>query len=96
MKSRETNTKKAPARAGKTPVATKTGPAAAPATETAGATRAVAADELDPAKRIALLSEAERYTMDVAAPVMPIWHYDQYYMYKPPVTPEPCHYPYAT
>jgi oligopeptide transport system substrate-binding protein len=47
-----------------------------------------AADELDPAQRMAILSEAERYSMDEAAPVLPIWHYDQYYMFKPPVTPD--------
>jgi len=47
-----------------------------------------AAIELDPEKRMALLSEAERFTMDEELPVLPLWHYDQYYMYEPPSRPD--------
>ncbi len=41
--------------------------------------------EADPEKRMALLEEAERYTMEEAMPVLPIFQYDWYYMYKPEV-----------
>ncbi len=43
--------------------------------------------EPDPHKRLALLSEAERYLMDEALPILPLWRYDQFYLYKPPLTP---------
>lgn len=42
--------------------------------------------ELDPRKRMKILSEAERYTMEEALPILPLWHYDQYYMFKPAIT----------
>lgn len=40
--------------------------------------------EADPDKRMQLLEEAERYTMEETLPVLPIFQYDWYYMYKPP------------
>jgi len=43
-----------------------------------------AENEPDDEKRMRILEEAERYTMDEALPVLPLWQYDQYYMYKPP------------
>ncbi len=46
-----------------------------------------AALELDPAKRMTILSEAERFTMEEEIPVLCLWNYDQYYMYKPPSKP---------
>ena len=40
--------------------------------------------ETDPETRMAYLEEAERYTMMETIPVMPIFHYSWYYLYKPP------------
>lgn len=43
-----------------------------------------AENEADDEKRMRILEEAERYTMEEAMPVLPLWQYDQYYMYRPP------------
>jgi oligopeptide transport system substrate-binding protein len=43
-----------------------------------------ARDTADPDDRMLLLEEAERYTMMETLPVLPIWHYNYYYMYRPP------------
>lgn len=40
-------------------------------------------DELDPARRLELLAMAERYAVEEAMPVLPLYHYDQYYLYRP-------------
>ncbi|MEM8834863.1 MAG: peptide ABC transporter substrate-binding protein [Planctomycetota bacterium] len=49
--------------------------------------------ETDPAKRMEILAEAERYTMEETLPILPIWHYNWFYMYHPPTndngTPNP-------
>lgn len=42
-----------------------------------------AESEPDPARRLVVLEEAERYAMEVALPVLPIWHYAQYYLARP-------------
>jgi oligopeptide transport system substrate-binding protein len=42
-----------------------------------------AAAELDPAKRLAILTEAERMIVERDAPVIPICHYVTVYMYDP-------------
>lgn len=44
--------------------------------------------EPDPEKRMRLLEEAERMTMMEELPVLPVWHYNYYYMFKPPVDHE--------
>ena len=44
-----------------------------------------AADEVDPAARMRILEQAERYTMEQTLPILPVWHYNYYYMFKPPV-----------
>lgn len=41
--------------------------------------------ETDPAARMALLEEAERLSMDEEVPVLTLWHYAWYYLYKDPV-----------
>ena len=43
---------------------------------------------LDLDARRALLEQAERYAMEQAAPVLPIFHYDQYYLYRPATKPD--------
>ena len=43
-----------------------------------------AENEPDESARLRLLEEAERYTMEEALPVLPLWQYDQYYMHHPP------------
>ncbi len=40
---------------------------------------------VDPEERMAILEEAERYTIMETAPILPVWHYNYYYLYKPPV-----------
>lgn len=47
-----------------------------------------AASTKDQQARMALLAEAERYTAEESMPVIPIWHYDQYYLYRPPSKPD--------
>ncbi|MCA9309963.1 MAG: peptide ABC transporter substrate-binding protein [Phycisphaerales bacterium] len=47
-----------------------------------------AAQEPDVDKRMTLLEEAERYTMEDTLPVLPIWHYNYYYMFEPPLDDE--------
>ena len=44
-----------------------------------------AENEVDPAARMRILEEAERYTMEETLPVLPVWHYNYYYLFKPPV-----------
>lgn len=44
-----------------------------------------AREERDPEKRMDLLEEAERLTMQEELPVLPLWHYNYYYLFKPPV-----------
>ncbi len=44
-----------------------------------------AANEVDPEARMRILEEAERYTMEDTLPILPVWHYNYYYMFKPPV-----------
>ena len=44
-----------------------------------------AANEPEVSARLRILEEAERLTMDETLPVLPIWHYNYYYMYKPPL-----------
>lgn len=39
----------------------------------------------DPEARMAILEEAERYTVMETAPILPVWHYNYYYLYQPPV-----------
>ncbi len=41
--------------------------------------------EPDPEKRMAILEECERYLMDEQVPILPIFHYDWWYLYEPPV-----------
>lgn len=38
----------------------------------------------DPVRRMRLLEEAERLTMDEELPLLPLWQYNFYYMFKPP------------
>ncbi|MFG0293047.1 MAG: peptide ABC transporter substrate-binding protein [Phycisphaerales bacterium JB050] len=38
----------------------------------------------DPEARMAILEEAERYTVMDTAPILPIWHYNYYYLFQPP------------
>ncbi len=45
-------------------------------------------NEPDPDKRMALLEEAERYTMMEAIPIIPIFHYNWFYLYEPPTNPD--------
>ena len=40
--------------------------------------------EADPEKRMRLLEEAERYTMEETVPVLPIFQYNWYYLFEPP------------
>ncbi len=40
--------------------------------------------ELDTEARMRLLEEAERFTMQEALPILPIWHYNYYYLFKDP------------
>lgn len=47
-----------------------------------------AEDETDAARRMDILEEAERYAMDEMAPILPIFHYNWFYMYEPPTTPD--------
>ncbi|MCA9292685.1 MAG: peptide ABC transporter substrate-binding protein [Phycisphaerales bacterium] len=44
-----------------------------------------AANEVDAEQRLRVLEEAERYTMEETLPILPIWSYNYYYMYKPPL-----------
>lgn len=44
--------------------------------------------ESDAAARLVILEEAERYAMEEALPVLPIWHYAQYYLARPADRPE--------
>lgn len=39
-------------------------------------------------ERASLLAEAERYTAEESLPVLPLWHFDQYYLYHPPKKPD--------
>lgn len=41
-------------------------------------------NETDPEKRMEILEEAERYTMEETLPILPIWQYNYYYLYWPP------------
>lgn len=54
--------------------------------------------EIDPAKRMRLLEEAERYTMEETLPVLPIWIYTQFNYFHPEelfgVSPHPRHVQY--
>jgi len=38
----------------------------------------------DPDKRMRILEEAERLTMDEELPILPLWQYNFYYLFKPP------------
>lgn len=49
--------------------------------------------EPDPALRLQLLQEAERYTVEEAMPVLPIHYYDHYYMFRPPTKADGSPYP---
>lgn len=40
--------------------------------------------EADPEKRMEILEECERFLMDEELPILPIFHYDWYFLYKPP------------
>lgn len=40
--------------------------------------------ERDPDKRMAILEEAERYTMEETLPILPIFHYNWYFLYHSP------------
>ncbi len=40
-------------------------------------------EERDPARRMAILEEAERYAMEESLPVLPIWFYQDYHLYDP-------------
>lgn len=40
-------------------------------------------NERDPDKRMRLLEEAERYTMEVSLPILPIWTYTHFYYFRP-------------
>ncbi|MBL8746575.1 MAG: peptide ABC transporter substrate-binding protein [Phycisphaerae bacterium] len=40
-------------------------------------------DEPRAAERLRILEEAERYAMEEALPVLPVWHYAQYYLARP-------------
>lgn len=42
-----------------------------------------AAAEPDPEARRGLLEQAERFLVDEAAPILPIWHYTHYYLARP-------------
>jgi oligopeptide transport system substrate-binding protein len=44
-----------------------------------------ASNTIDPDERMAILEEAERYTVMETAPILPVWHYNYYYLYQPPV-----------
>lgn len=44
---------------------------------------AAAEAELDPAKRMSILEEAERYTMEESLPVLPVWHYQDFNLFDP-------------
>ncbi len=43
-----------------------------------------AENETDADRRMRILEEAERLTMDEELPVLPLWQYNFYYMFKPP------------
>lgn len=49
---------------------------------------AAAENETDPRRRFDILEEAERYTMEEALPILPLWHYMRCYLYRPPVKPD--------
>mgnify|MGYP006279035661 CR=1 FL=1 len=44
-----------------------------------------AAAEVDAGERMRILEEAERYTMEETLPILPVWHYNYYYLFHPPV-----------
>lgn len=44
--------------------------------------------EPDAEKRMAMLEEIERYTMEETVPILPIFHYDWYYLYRSPTGPD--------
>lgn len=44
--------------------------------------------EPDPEKRMRILEEAERYTMEEELPVLPLWRYNHYYLFHPPTKPD--------
>ena len=44
--------------------------------------------EPDPDTRMRILEEAERYTMEEALPLLPLFHYGWWYLYEPPVDAE--------
>lgn len=46
---------------------------------------AQAEDTADPEPRMEILEEAERYTVMETAPILPVWHYNYYYLFQPPV-----------
>jgi len=41
-------------------------------------------NETDASRRLAILSEAERMTVEREFPILPFWHYNYVYMHKPP------------
>ena len=42
-------------------------------------------DEPDPERRMVILEEAERYLMEDQLPILPIFYYDWWYLYEPPL-----------
>jgi len=44
--------------------------------------------EADPEKRMRILEEAERFTMEEELPVLPLWRYNHYYLFRPPTKPD--------
>lgn len=44
--------------------------------------------ETDPRKRLDILQEAERYTMEEELPVLPVWRYRHFYLFHPPTKPD--------
>lgn len=41
--------------------------------------------ETDGAARMRVLEEAERYAMEEMLPILPVWHYNYYYLFEPPI-----------
>lgn len=44
--------------------------------------------EPDPEKRLRILEEAERYSMEEELPVLPLWRYNHYYLFHPTTKPD--------
>src|SRR5690606_34930482 len=42
-----------------------------------------AENERDPERRMAILEEAERYTMEETLPILPVWFYQDFNLYEP-------------